>query len=69
VRAKLKWNDPSAVVELEGRHDVRFGMHIHWRDNALNSEEHWSAYKGEWFMHLVRTNIILREREVYVILD
>jgi hypothetical protein len=45
VRIKVKWNDPSDVVELEGRHDVGFGMHIHLKTMPLNLEERWSAYK------------------------
>ena len=31
VRKDLNWMDPSDIVELEGRHNVSFGMHI---DNA-----------------------------------
>ena len=28
VRKDLNWMDPSDIVELEGRHNVGFGMHI-----------------------------------------
>ena len=28
VRKDLNWIDPSDVVELDGRHNVGFGMHI-----------------------------------------
>jgi hypothetical protein len=41
VRIDLHWNEPSDVVELEGRHDVRFAMHIHWNTMRINSDQHW----------------------------
>ena len=28
VRIDLNWMEPSDIVELEGRHNVGFGMHI-----------------------------------------
>ena len=28
VRLELLWNEPTDVVELEGRHNVGFGMHV-----------------------------------------
>jgi hypothetical protein len=36
VRIDLNWMEPSYVVELEGRHNAGFGMHVYWNleDNA-----------------------------------
>jgi hypothetical protein len=45
VREQLKWNDPSYLVELEGRRNVGFGMHFRWKTMPLNSEQCWVAYK------------------------
>jgi hypothetical protein len=45
VRDKLKWLDPSDVVEMDGRHNVGFRMHNRWKTIPLNSEERWVAYK------------------------
>jgi len=45
VRIDLHWNEPSDVVELEGRHNVGFGMHIRWKTMRINSEQRWVAYK------------------------
>lgn len=45
VRIDLNLNDPSDVVELEGRHNVGFEMHIRWKTMRINSEQRWVAYK------------------------
>ncbi|KAK1605283.1 hypothetical protein QYE76_028956 [Lolium multiflorum] len=45
VRIDLNWMDPSYVVELEGRHNAGFGMHVHWKTMGINSEQRWVAYK------------------------
>ena len=45
VRKELNWMDPSDIVELEGRHNVGFGMHIRWKIMRVNSEQRWVAYK------------------------
>ena len=45
VRKDLNWMDPSDIVELEGRHNVGFGMHIRWKTMRINPEQHWVAYK------------------------
>ena len=45
VRKDLNWMDPSDIVELEGRHNVGFGMHIRWKTMRVNSEQRWVAYK------------------------
>lgn len=45
VRAELEWKDASDVVELEGRHNVGFGVHIRWKTMRINSEQRWIAYK------------------------
>jgi len=45
VRIDLDWMDPSDVVELEGRRNVGFGMHIRWKTMCISSEQRWVAYK------------------------
>ena len=45
VRIDMNWMDPSHVVELEGRHNVGFGMHVRWKTMRINSEHRWGAYK------------------------
>ena len=45
VRIDLNWNEPNDGVELEGRHNVGFGMHIRWKTMRINSEQRWSVYK------------------------
>ncbi|KAE8815283.1 hypothetical protein D1007_07419 [Hordeum vulgare] len=45
VRKDLNWMDPSDVVEFDGRHNVGFGMHIHWKTMRVNAEQRWLAYK------------------------
>jgi hypothetical protein len=45
VRKDLNWMDPSDIVELEGRHNVGFGMHIRWKTMHVNSEQPWVTYK------------------------
>ena len=45
VRKDLNWMDPSDIVELEGRHNVGYGMHIRWKTMRINSEQRWVAYK------------------------
>ena len=45
VRKDLNWMDPSDIIELEGRHNVGFGMHIRWKTMRVNSEQRWVAYK------------------------
>ena len=45
VRIELHWNEPSDIVELEGRHNVEFGMHIRWKTMRINSEPRWIVYK------------------------
>ena len=45
VRIDMNWMDPRDVVELEGRHNVGFGMHVRWKTMRINSEHRWSAYK------------------------
>ena len=37
--------DPNLVVELEGRHNAGFGVHIRWKILRINSEKRWGAYK------------------------
>ena len=44
VRKDLNWMDPSDIGELEGRHNVGFGMHISWKTIRVNSEKRWVAY-------------------------
>ena len=44
VRAELNWKEASDVVELEGRHNVGFGMHSRWKTMRINSEQRWLAY-------------------------
>jgi hypothetical protein len=43
VMVELKWNDPSEVVELEGRQNVWFGMHIRWKTMPFYSKQHLVA--------------------------
>jgi hypothetical protein len=31
MRNDLIWMDPRDLIELEGRHNVSFGMHIRWK--------------------------------------
>ena len=45
VRIDMNWMDPRDVVELEGRHNVGFGMHVRWKTMRINSEQRWGAYK------------------------
>ena len=45
IRVDLNWMDPSDVVELEGRHNVGFGMHNRWKTMRISSEQRWFAYK------------------------
>ncbi|KAK1662193.1 hypothetical protein QYE76_050352 [Lolium multiflorum] len=45
VRVELNWNEPNDGVELEGRHNVGFGMHTRWKTMRINSEQRWSVYK------------------------
>ena len=45
VRIDLNWMDPSYVVELEGRHNAGFGMHVRWKTMRVNSDQRWVAYK------------------------
>jgi hypothetical protein len=45
VRVELNWNEPNDGVELEGRHNVGFGMHTRWKIMRINSEQRWSIYK------------------------
>ena len=45
VREDLNWADPSDIIQLEGRHNVGFGMHIRWKTMRVNSEQRWVAYK------------------------
>jgi hypothetical protein len=45
VRIELDWMDPSDIVELEGRHNAGFGMHVRWKVMRINSEQCWGAYK------------------------
>ena len=45
VRIELHWNEPSDIVEFEGRHNVGFGMHIRRKTMRINSEQHWIVYK------------------------
>ena len=45
MRTNLNLKDPSDTVELEGRHNVGFGMHIRWKIMRVNSEQRWVAYK------------------------
>ena len=37
--------DGSDIVELEGRHNVGFGMHIRWKTMCVNSEQRCVTYK------------------------
>ena len=45
VRIELNWIDPNDVFELEGRHNVSFGMQTRWKMMAINSNSRWSVYK------------------------
>jgi hypothetical protein len=45
VRIDLNWKEPNDGVELEGRHNVGFGMHNRWKTMHINSEQRWSVYK------------------------
>ncbi|KAE8807460.1 hypothetical protein D1007_16246 [Hordeum vulgare] len=45
LRKDLKWMDPSDVIEFDGRHNMGFGMQIHWKTMHVNSEQRWIAYK------------------------
>ena len=45
VRIELNWNERNDGVELEGRHNVGFGMHTRWKTMRINSEQRWSVYK------------------------
>jgi hypothetical protein len=45
VRIELDWIDPSDIVELEGRHNAGFGMHVRLKIMRINSEQCWGAYK------------------------
>ena len=45
VRIELKRLDPCDVVELEGRHNMGFGVHIRWKTMRIISEARWLAYK------------------------
>jgi hypothetical protein len=38
AKIDLNWMDPNYVVELEGRHNAGFGMHVHWKTMRINSE-------------------------------
>jgi hypothetical protein len=38
LRIELKWCEPSDVVELDGMHNVLFGIHICWKIMPLNLE-------------------------------
>jgi hypothetical protein len=38
LRIELKWSEPSDVVELDGMHNVLFGIHICWKTMPLNLE-------------------------------
>ena len=38
IRIALEWTYPNYLVELEGRHNVDFGMHSCWQTMPLNSE-------------------------------
>ena len=42
-KEELKWTDPNDEVELEGRHNVGFGMHLRWKTMRLSSELCWSV--------------------------
>ena len=44
-KEELKWTHQNDVVELLGRHNVGFGLHIRWKIMRVNSELCWSAYK------------------------
>ena len=45
MRIALEWTNPNDLVELEGRHNVGFGMHSRWNTMPLNSESCSSLYK------------------------
>ena len=45
IRIALEWTNPNDLVELEGRHNVGFGMHSRGKTMPLNSESCWSLYK------------------------
>ena len=40
-----KWTHRNDVVELGGRHNVGFGLHLRWKIMCVKSELCWSAYK------------------------
>ena len=44
-KEEFKWTHQNDVVELLGRHNVGFGLHIRWKIMRVNSELCWSAYK------------------------
>src|SRR3954465_14198776 len=41
LRIELKWMDPNDFVELEGRHNVGFGMHVHSKTMRIFSKARW----------------------------
>lgn len=45
VRKDLNWMDSSDNVELVGRHNVGFEMHVRWKTMRVNSEQRWVTYK------------------------
>lgn len=45
VRIELKRMYPNDVFELEERHNVGFGLHIHRKTMHIHSEQHWVVYK------------------------
>ena len=51
VREDLNWTDPSDIIELEGRHNVGFGMHIRWKTMRVNSEQRWLHTRRRWPNH------------------
>jgi hypothetical protein len=51
LRNDLHWNGPHDVVELKGRHNTGFGVHICSKTMRINSAQRWVAYKRKWRNH------------------
>jgi hypothetical protein len=50
VRENLKWNDPSYLVELEGRHNVGFGMHLSWKTQCPSTQSNIGLHTRRFCM-------------------
>src|SRR4051812_31343310 len=66
IQVDLNWMDPSDVVELEGRHNVGFGMHNRWktmvsaRSNVgLHTRKWWPNHKTKLLSYLPRKRLMV----------